>query len=83
VRNINLEKAYFRETIKVVVQNIEKQPQRDYFLPFPSDVVPNIGGLEVRDKNDPEKGRLHLELSEIDPSRLVLRIRITDRLQQI
>ncbi|OXV08921.1 hypothetical protein Egran_03315 [Elaphomyces granulatus] len=68
VRNINLEKAYIRETINVVVQNIEKQPQRDYFLPFPSDVVPNIGGLEVRDKNGPEKGRLRLELSEIDPS---------------
>ena len=72
VRSINLEKGYVRETINVVVQNIAKQSQSDYFLPFPSDVVPNIGGLEVRDKKDPKKGRLHLELSETDPSRLVL-----------
>ncbi|KAK3067100.1 dolichyl-diphosphooligosaccharide--protein glycosyltransferase subunit 1, partial [Teratosphaeriaceae sp. CCFEE 6253] len=55
VRNINLEKSYARETINVVVENIDAQPQSDYYLPFEQAPLGRIGGLEVRDKKDPEK----------------------------
>lgn len=60
VRNTNLEKGYVRETINVVVENIDKKPQSNYYVPFPADVFSHIGGFEVRDKKSPEKGSLPL-----------------------
>ncbi|EAW13827.1 dolichyl-diphosphooligosaccharide--protein glycotransferase subunit OST1 [Aspergillus clavatus NRRL 1] len=66
VRNTNLEKGYVRETVNVVVQNVDKQPQSDYYLPFPSDVFDKVGGLEVRDKKTPEKGRFDVEALEVE-----------------
>ena len=61
VRNTNLEKGYVRETVNVVVENVDKKPQSDYYLSFPSDVYGKIGGLEVRDKKAPEKGRFDVD----------------------
>jgi oligosaccharyltransferase complex subunit alpha (ribophorin I) len=54
VRTINLEKGYPRETVNVVVENIDKQSQQDYYLPFPQELIARIGGLDVKDKNRPE-----------------------------
>ncbi|KAL4927395.1 dolichyl-diphosphooligosaccharide--protein glycotransferase subunit OST1 [Aspergillus undulatus] len=69
VRNINLEKGYARETINVVVENVDKQPQSEYFLPFPSDVFDRVGGLEVRNKKEPEAGRFDVApISVASPS---------------
>lgn len=64
VRNTNLEKSYVRETINVVVENVDKQPQNDYYIPFPADVFDRIGGFEVRDKKAPEKGRFDVDYTE-------------------
>lgn len=50
VRNTNLEKGYVRETINVVVTNIDLNPQSEYYVPFEYDVMGKIGGFEVRDK---------------------------------
>lgn len=69
VRHTNLEKAYARETINVVVQNIGKQPQSDYYIPFPAEVFDRVGGFEVRDKKTPEKGRLEVDATEAAMSR--------------
>ena len=55
VRTINLEKEYPRNTINVVVENVDKQPQQEYYIPFEQGVIARVGGLEVRDKNNPEK----------------------------
>ncbi|KAL4901918.1 hypothetical protein BDW74DRAFT_159203 [Aspergillus multicolor] len=66
VRNTNLEKSYARETINVVVENVDKQPQSEYYLSFPSDVFDRVGGLEVRNKKDAEKGRFDVEAAEFD-----------------
>lgn len=74
VRNTNLEKGYVRETINVVVENTAKQPQADYYLAFPSDVFDRIGGLEVRNKKAPGKGRFHVEATQLDSPRLVLHL---------
>lgn len=71
VRNTNLEKGYVRETINVVVQNTDKQPQSDYYVPFPSDVFNHIGGFEVRNKKSPEKGSFPVTAIEVDGDRFV------------
>ncbi|KAL3435667.1 Ribophorin I [Aspergillus tetrazonus] len=68
VRNTNLEKSYARETINLVIENVDKQPQSEYYLSFPSDIFEQIGGLEVRNKKEADKGRFDVEASEVDPS---------------
>ncbi|KAK2740222.1 dolichyl-diphosphooligosaccharide--protein glycosyltransferase subunit 1 [Onygenales sp. PD_40] len=68
LRNINLEKGYVRETVNVVVENIDKGPQDRYFLPFPTETIGKIGGLEVRDKNEPAKGKFAVEATQLLPS---------------
>lgn len=65
VRNTNLEKGYVRETINVVVENIDKQAQSDYYIPFPSDVFERVGGFEVRDKKATDKGRFVVDATEV------------------
>ncbi|KAL3471687.1 Ribophorin I [Aspergillus californicus] len=66
VRNTNLEKGYARETVNVVVENLDSQPQSEYYLSFPSDTFNRVGGLEVRNKKEAEKGRLEVEVPEIE-----------------
>jgi oligosaccharyltransferase complex subunit alpha (ribophorin I) len=65
VRNTNLDKGYVRETINVVVENVDKQPQSDYFLPFEHGVMSKVGGIEVRDKKNPEKGKFRVETAGV------------------
>jgi oligosaccharyltransferase complex subunit alpha (ribophorin I) len=64
VRNTNLEKSYVRETINVVVENVDKQPQNDYYIPFSAEVFDRVGAFEVRDKKAPEKGRFDVDYTE-------------------
>lgn len=64
VRNTNLEKGYVRETVNVVVENVDKQPQSDYYIPFPTDVFERVGGFEVRDKKANDKGRFVVDATE-------------------
>lgn len=71
LRNINLEKAYVRETINVVVENVAKEGQSEYYLPFDANTIGKIGGLEVADKKAPEKGRFDAEVVEYDPDRYI------------
>ena len=69
VRNINLEKNYPRETINVVVENIDKQPQSEYYLPFEQHVIGRIGGLEAKDKKDATKAPFNVEIVALDEGR--------------
>jgi hypothetical protein len=69
VRNINLEKSYPRETINVVVENIDKQPQSEYYLPFEQGVIARIGGLEAKDKKDAAKAPFNVEIVALDEGR--------------
>jgi oligosaccharyltransferase complex subunit alpha (ribophorin I) len=68
VRNTNLDKGYVRETINVVVENVDKQPQSDYYLPFEYAVMGKVGGIEVRDKKNPEKGKFAIEAAGVPAS---------------
>nr|POE48095.1 dolichyl-diphosphooligosaccharide--protein glycosyltransferase subunit 1 [Quercus suber] len=66
VRNINLDKNYPRETVNVVIENIDAQPQSEYFLPFEAGLLSRVGGFEVKDKKEPERGGFIAEVVEID-----------------
>ena len=69
LRNINLEKGYVRETINVVIENIDAKEQDTYYIPFKAEAISSVGGLEVRDKKDPEKPAFLSEIVEYDPYR--------------
>lgn len=69
VRNINLEKSYARETVNVVIENVDKEPQSEYYLPFEQGIIGRVGGVEVKDKKDPNRGGFIAEAAEIDPFR--------------
>ncbi|KAF2230538.1 dolichyl-diphosphooligosaccharide--protein glycosyltransferas-like protein subunit 1 [Viridothelium virens] len=66
VRNVNLEKSYPRETVNVVIENIDSSPQSEYYLPFEPGTIERIGGLEVRDKKNAEAGPFQVETAEYD-----------------
>lgn len=71
VRTVNLVKEYARETVNVIVENIDSQPQSEYYIPFELGTLARVGGLEVRDKNAPETRFADVEVVEIDKSRYV------------
>ena len=69
VRTINLEKGYIRETINLVIQNIDSSPQSEYFIPFNSETIGKVGGLEVRDRKDASKPAFRVEVVQLDVTR--------------
>lgn len=69
LRNINLEKGYVRETVNVIIENIDGQEQDTYFIPFRAETIGKVGGLEVRDKKNPEFPAFASEVVEYDPYR--------------
>ncbi|EXJ89336.1 oligosaccharyl transferase complex subunit OST4 [Capronia epimyces CBS 606.96] len=65
VRTINLEKGYVRETTNVLVTNIDKSPQSEYYIPFDSDLVGKIGGFDARDKKQAARGQLEVSIAAL------------------
>jgi oligosaccharyltransferase complex subunit alpha (ribophorin I) len=65
VRTTNLEKGYVRETINIVVSNIDSKPQSEYYLPFEYDIIGKIGAIEVRDKKDASKPAFNVRLASM------------------
>ncbi|KAI5364049.1 Putative ribophorin I [Septoria linicola] len=68
VRNINLEKSYPRETVNVVIENIDDKAQSEYYLPFEQGLLGRVGGLEVKDKKDASNTGFQVEVVGIDPA---------------
>ncbi|CAG5185318.1 uncharacterized protein ALTATR162_LOCUS11275 [Alternaria atra] len=66
VRTTNLDKAYPRETINVIIENIDDKAQSEYYLPFESSLLSKVGGFEVRDKKAAEKGIFKVEVVGFD-----------------
>ncbi|KAJ6192793.1 Ribophorin I [Bipolaris maydis] len=66
VRTTNLDKAYPRETVNVIIQNIDAKAQSEYYLPFDSTLLSKVGGLEVRDKKAAEKGTFKVDVVGFD-----------------
>lgn len=69
VHVIDLGKSYAKETINVVIENIASEPQDEYYIPFTSEQMEKVGGLEVRDKKDADSPPFHVEIAEFDTER--------------
>ncbi|KAF1831718.1 oligosaccharyltransferase alpha subunit [Decorospora gaudefroyi] len=66
VRTTNLDKAYPRETINVIIENIDSKPQSEYYLPFDASLLSKVGGFEVRDKKAADKGTFKVQVVGFD-----------------
>lgn len=71
VHIINLERSYARESINTVIENISKEPQSEYYLPFTSRQMETLGGFEAKDRKNPEGGLFKTARVEYDPERCV------------
>ena len=69
VRTTNLDKEYPRETINVIIENIDSKPQSEYYLPFDFRLISRIGGFEVKDKKAAGKLPFKTEVVEYDSYR--------------
>lgn len=69
MRHTNVEKGFVRETINIVVENIDQAPQQEYFMPFDANRIGRVGGLGAKDKNNPDRPGFRAELVEYDPYR--------------
>lgn len=72
LRTINLEKGYIKVTINVVIENVDTNSQTEYYIPFKTDVISKVGGLEIRDRKDPGKPPFAVDITQYDPYRLVV-----------
>ncbi|KAF4975892.1 hypothetical protein FZEAL_7365 [Fusarium zealandicum] len=66
VHIISLEKNYVKEQINVLVENVAKEPQTEYFVPFTADQLSRVGGFEVKDRKDANAGPFVAEVVEYD-----------------
>lgn len=69
VHVISLEKSYAKESINVLIENSSPESQDEYFLPFTSDQMERIGGIEVKDRKDTSVTGFAVEAVEFDPLR--------------
>jgi oligosaccharyltransferase complex subunit alpha (ribophorin I) len=69
VHVISVEKNYVKENINVLVQNIDKAAQHEYFVPFAADQMARLGGVEVKDRKDSSAGPFVAEAVEFDQER--------------
>ncbi|KAK6954013.1 hypothetical protein Daesc_003975 [Daldinia eschscholtzii] len=68
VHVISLEKNYAKESINVLIENSSPDSQDEYFLPFTSDQMERIGGIEVKDRKDASVTGFAVEAVEFDRS---------------
>lgn len=66
VHIVSLEKNYVKESINVVIENIDKEAQSDYIVPFTNEQLSRLGGLEVRDRKNAESGPFVVEPVEFE-----------------
>ncbi|KAL2141855.1 hypothetical protein VTI28DRAFT_1891 [Corynascus sepedonium] len=76
VHVISVEKNYVKENINVLVQNVDEQPQDEYYVPFTADQMSRLGGVEVKDRKDASVGPFVAETVEIDQESDIQYLRI-------
>jgi oligosaccharyltransferase complex subunit alpha (ribophorin I) len=69
VHVVNLEKNYPKESINVVIENIDSKPQNEYYIPFTTEQMEKIGVLEVRDRKAADLGLFDVEAVAVDGER--------------
>lgn len=70
VHIISLEKNYVKEQINVLIENVAKEPQDEYFVPFTFEQLSRVGGFEVKDRKDATI-EIGAEVVEFDSTRFV------------
>jgi len=68
IHAISVEKNYVKESINVAIENIDIAAHDEYYLPFTSDQVSRLGGVEVKDRKDTTVGPFTAEIVEVDPA---------------
>ncbi|KUI66298.1 Dolichyl-diphosphooligosaccharide--protein glycosyltransferase subunit 1 [Cytospora mali] len=76
VHIIQLEKNYAKEIINTKIENIAKEAQDEYFLPFTPGQMSRVGAIEVKDKKNADAGPFKVEAVEFDPESTVQYYRI-------
>ncbi|KAK3341672.1 Ribophorin I [Lasiosphaeria hispida] len=76
VHVISVEKNYVKENVNVLIENVSKEPQDEYYLPFTADQVSRLGGVEVKDRKDASAGPFSTQTVELDPESDTLYLRI-------
>ncbi|KAK5663324.1 hypothetical protein OQA88_3752 [Cercophora sp. LCS_1] len=76
VHVISVEKNYVKENINVLIENLSKFPQDEYYVPFTGDQISRIGGVEVKDRKDTKAGPFVAGAYEFDPKSDVQYLRI-------
>ncbi|ORY57488.1 Ribophorin I [Pseudomassariella vexata] len=66
VHILSLEKNFAKESINVLIENVSKEPQDEYFLPFTSEQMARVGGIEVKDRKNVEVTGFVVEAAEFD-----------------
>jgi oligosaccharyltransferase complex subunit alpha (ribophorin I) len=66
VRNVNLERSYSRETTNIVIKNIGREAESQYYYAFASDEITNVGGFEVKDKKNAKLGPFQVKLARYE-----------------
>lgn len=69
VHIISLEKNYAKEQINVAIENVSKEPQDEYYLPFTSEQISRVGGFEVKDRKDEGAAPFAAEAVAFDANR--------------
>jgi oligosaccharyltransferase complex subunit alpha (ribophorin I) len=67
VHIISLEKNYVKEQINVLIENVSKEPQDAYYLPFTKEQLSRVGGLEVKDRKDASAGLFDVDIVAYQP----------------
>ncbi|KAI1190996.1 oligosaccharyltransferase alpha subunit [Nemania serpens] len=67
VHIISLEKNFVKESINVLIENLSASPQDEYFLPFTSEQMENIGAFEVKDRKNSDVVGFAVDAVEFDP----------------
>lgn len=55
----------------MLIENVAKTAQDEYFIPFTTQQMATIGGLEVKDRKDSEAGLFQVDAVEFDSERYV------------
>ncbi|KAK4128941.1 Ribophorin I [Parathielavia appendiculata] len=76
VHVISVEKNYVKENINVLIENIDKTAQDEYFVPFTADQMSRLGGVEVKDRKDSSAGPFIAEAVEFDQESDIQYLRI-------
>lgn len=79
VHIVSLEKNYVKESINVVIENIDKEAQSDYILPFTNEQLSRLGGVEVRDRKNAESGPFVVEPVEFESSGSVIVVHLSPK----